>query len=120
MASEQDKIAHRLRLWALTSMGMGIGVWDMVQESSVSLSPTIGAATLTELEKQLGLEIAGEKPEDILTELGRIFVDEYGYASEAKLERTGNTLKITPSRCALLRGPTGIRPFCASRIFQIR
>jgi hypothetical protein len=95
MATEQDKLAHRLRLWALTAMGMGIGVWDMVQESAVSLSPTIGSATLTELEKQLGLEIAGEKPEDILTELGRIFVDEYGYASEAKVERTGNSLRVT-------------------------
>ena len=29
MASEQDKIAHRLRLWVLPSMGMRIGVWDM-------------------------------------------------------------------------------------------
>jgi len=50
MASEQDKIAHRLRLWVLPSMGMRIGVWDM--SGICSLSPrAIGAATLTELEK---------------------------------------------------------------------
>jgi hypothetical protein len=100
MASEQDKLAHRVRLWGLTVMGMGEGIWDMVQESSMTLSPTIGAATLAEIEKQLGLEIAGEKPEDILTELGRIFVDEYGYATEAKVERTGNNLRVTLSNAA--------------------
>jgi len=31
------------------------------------------------------LEIAGEKPEDVLTEIGRLFVDEFGFASSVDI-----------------------------------
>jgi hypothetical protein len=93
MATDQEKTSHRLRLWALTALGMTMGIWEMVEESATSLSPVIGENTLTELEKQLGLEIAGEKPEDILVELGRIFIDEYGWASEVKVVRTDKTIQ---------------------------
>ena len=95
MATDQEKIMHLARLWGLAVMGMTIGIWDMVEESATSLSPGIGENILGELEKQLGLEIAGEKPEDILVELGRIFVDEYGYASEAKVERTDKIIRVS-------------------------
>ena len=47
------------------------------------------------LEKNLGLEIAGEKPEDILVEMGRIFVDEFGFAREVKVEDQGNVHIVT-------------------------
>ena len=95
MATEQEKNANRARLWGLTVIGMTLGIWDMVQESSTSLSPQIGQAILGEIEKTLGLEVAGEQPETILVELGRIFVDEYGFATEAKVEKTGNQLRVT-------------------------
>lgn len=95
MATEQQKYANRARLWGLTVVGMTMGIWDMVEESSLALSPQIGAQILTMLEKQLGLEIAGEKPEHLLIELGRIFVDEYGFASEAKVESADKTLRVT-------------------------
>jgi hypothetical protein len=95
MATEQQKYANRARLWGLTVVGMTMGIWEMVEEASVALSPQIGAQILNMLEKQLGLEVAGEKPEHLLVELGRIFVDEYGYASEAKVESTDKTLRVT-------------------------
>jgi actin-like ATPase involved in cell morphogenesis len=94
MANEQQKIANRARLWGLTVVGMTIGIWEMVEETSVALSPQIGAQILAMAEKQLGLEIAGEKPEHLLVELGRIFVDEYGYASEIKVEGTDKTFRV--------------------------
>lgn len=95
MATEQEKTAHREQLLALMLLGMTVGIWDMVEESATSLSPVIGENILGEIEKQLGLEIAGEKPEDILVELGRIFVDELGVASEIKVERTDKAIRIT-------------------------
>ncbi len=95
MASELDKATHRARLWGLVSIGMTLGIWDMVEESSVSLSPVIGKVILQEIEKNLGLEIAGEKPDNILIELGRIFVDEFGIATEVKVENTNGVLQAT-------------------------
>jgi hypothetical protein len=95
MATEQQKYANRARLWGLTVVGMTMGIWDMVEEASVALSPQIGAQLLTMLEKQLGLEIAGEKPDHLLVELGRIFVDEYGYASEVKVAGADKSFQVT-------------------------
>ncbi len=60
------------------------GIWEMVEDASVALSPAIGAAILEMMEKQIGFEIAGENPRDAFIELGRIFIDEFGYAAEVK------------------------------------
>ncbi|HEX2981839.1 MAG TPA: hypothetical protein VHO48_16380 [Anaerolineaceae bacterium] len=95
MATEQEKTGNRARMWGLTVAGMTMGIWDMVEESAVSLSPGIGEQILKMAEKQLGLEIAGESPRHILIELGRIFVDEYGFCSEALVEGEEPSLKVT-------------------------
>lgn len=116
MATEEAKLANRARMWGLTTMGLGMGIWELVAEASNSLSPTVGNQLLGMIEKQLGLEIAGEKPEDILTELGRIFVDEFGFGSEAKVERDGNKLSITFKNAVGTKemgilAQTGVAPF---------
>jgi hypothetical protein len=95
MATEEAKLANRARMWGLTTVGMTYGVWELIQESATALSPTIGESIVKEMEKALGLEIAGEKPEHILIELGRIFVDEYGFATEAKVEKTDKGFRVT-------------------------
>lgn len=95
MGTDMEKTANRARMWGLTCLGMTMGIWDMVEEASVSLSPAIGAQLLRMAEKQLGLEIAGESPEHILTELARIFVDEFGYCSSADVKREGNVVSVT-------------------------
>lgn len=95
MATEQEKLTSRVRLWGLTAMGLTLGIWDMVQEASFGISPAIGEVILRDTEKRLGLEIAGEKPEDILTELGRVLVDECGFAAESKLEKTEKGFNLT-------------------------
>ncbi len=94
MGTDQEKIANRARMWGLVVFSMTAGIWDMVEESSVSLSPIIGEQLLKMAEKQLGLEIAGESPEHIMVELGRIFVDEYGFCSSAQTDVSGNTIKV--------------------------
>ena len=95
MANDLEKNANRARLWGLTTIGLTLGIWDMVQEASTALIPIIGEGILKDIEKTLGLEIAGEKPEDILTDLGRILVDESGFATEAKLEKTDKGFRVT-------------------------
>ncbi len=95
MATEQEKSARLAGLWGLTTIGLTLGIWDMVQESALTLSLPIGKAILAYMEKLFGLELAGEKPEDILVEISRIFVDEGGFASEARVEKTDNRLQVT-------------------------
>ena len=95
MATEQEKLVHRARLWGLTTIGLTLGIWDMVQESACTLIPVIGEAILKDIEKTLGLELAGEKPDDVLVELGRLLVDESGFAAETKLEKTDKGFRIT-------------------------
>jgi hypothetical protein len=95
MATEQDKYANRARMWGMVVLAMTAGIWDMVEDSAVTLSPMIGATLLSLFEKNAGLEIAGDKPEQMLVELGRILVDEMGYATEAKVEGSDKTYKLT-------------------------
>ncbi len=95
MATELEKSTYRARLWGLTAIGLTLGIWDMVQESACSLIPVIGENILKDVEKVLGLELAGEKPDDVMVELGRILVDESGFASEAKVDKTDKGYRVT-------------------------
>lgn len=95
MATEQEKFANRARMWGLTALGLTAGIWEMVEEASASMSLSIGEAILTQVEKQLGLELAGEKPEHMLVELCRIFVDEYGYCTETVIDNKDTVIKVT-------------------------
>jgi hypothetical protein len=94
MATDQEKTARREGLWGMTVFGMTVGIWEMVEDSATAITPYIGNALLPMIEKQLGLEIAGEKPADIITEIGRLFVDEFGFASEAKVSATDKAVTL--------------------------
>ncbi len=95
MATEQEKNARQAQMLGLITFSMTLGIWEMVEESATSLTPIIGAQLLGEIEKRLGLEIAGEKPQDLFVELGRIFVDELGFGSEVKVESVEKTILVT-------------------------
>ena len=95
MATEQEKTTHLARMLGLANVGMTLGIWELVEESATTLTPIIGTQLIGEIEKQLGLEIAGEKPHDLFVELGRIFVDEVGFGSEVKVESADKTILVT-------------------------
>jgi hypothetical protein len=118
MATEEAKLVNRARLWGLTALGMTFGIWELIQESSTALSPTIGEAIVKEMEKALGLEIAGEKPEHILVELGRIFVDEYGFATEAKVEKTDKGFRVTLANAVGTPEFLGIQEHGVEKLFS--
>lgn len=94
MATEADKYSNRAKLWGAVAAAMTLGIWEIVEESSVTISPIIGAVLLKTLESSAGFEVAGEKPEHMLVELGRILVDEYGYGTEAKVEVGEKSYKL--------------------------
>jgi hypothetical protein len=85
MATDDVKKENLLRMSALSLEVLATEVWDTLGESAIVLSRGMGDAILEMLEKEEGLEIAGESPEDVGKEISRIFVDEFGFAKEISL-----------------------------------
>lgn len=113
---EEKKKANQLRLMGLTMRGVALGIWDVVGESASSLGPRIGEQTLEMMEKEMGLEVAGEKPEDVLIEIGRLFVDEFGFCESVNVEPGSDAITMTVNKClmASLTGKLiddGVDPF---------
>lgn len=88
MATEEKKKANRLRLTNLALLSVTKGAWDVLGRKGVnSFSGVMGDSILHVMEQEMGLEIAGEDPEAVLMEISRIFIDEYGFASDIDVER---------------------------------
>lgn len=116
MATEEKKKENQLRLMGMTMRGVALGIWDIVGETASSLGPSIGEQTLAVMEKEMGLEVAGEKPEDVLTEIGRLFTDEFGFCESVKIEPGNDSVTMTVDKCkmATLTGKLiddGVDPF---------
>lgn len=94
MATEEKKKEHLLRLAVLVVEGLAVGIWDMVGESAFAFSVPLGNHILEMMEKEMGLEIAGGTPEEALVELGRIFVDEFGFSTDVAVETKGNVIAL--------------------------
>jgi hypothetical protein len=103
MATEAQKTENTLRLAGMVLVSMAVGIWDFVGEAALVLAPKMGEEILKMLEKEMGLEVSGEKPEDILAEIGRIFVDEFGFASEITVESADNTIIVKAKDYRLVR-----------------
>jgi len=100
MATDAAKKENNLRMTELSLQVLAAEVWDTLGESALVLGRGMGDAILEMLEKEEGLEVAGESAEDIGHEINRIFVDEFGFAKEIGLEGTTGTVGlITVNGC---------------------
>lgn len=79
--------------------GIAKEYYKMLGKASWATAAFIGEDILEEFEKDLGLEITGEDPQSILTEIDRILVDEYGLASEMELKIDGNIIELDAINC---------------------
>ncbi|HHS97523.1 MAG TPA: hypothetical protein ENK08_06430 [Chloroflexi bacterium] len=116
MATEEEKKRNLARINAMIIYGLEKGLWDLLGESALSVSTTVGEGMLEVMEKTMGLEIAGEDPQDILTEIGRIFVDEIGIALKFDITKEDSTVGLMVQNCVLLKTEedlikAGIKPF---------
>ena len=100
MASEEQKKQHQLRLSNMALVGITAGVWQTLGESAFALSGPMGNQILGMMEKEMGLEVAGESPQAVVTEIARIFVDEFGFASDIQIEAQGEqSLQLKVCQC---------------------
>jgi hypothetical protein len=67
----------------------------MVEESATSLAPGVGSQILEMVESKLGKKIDAAKPDEILRQLGRVFIEEFGYAADVKVEGADNQIRVS-------------------------
>ena len=106
MATEEQKKQRLLKVFNIAMYGMVGGLWDLFGESSFATINSIGDRILATMEKEAGLEIAGENPQDILTEVARLLADEVGTMSAGKITMEGNKVSLACTNC-FLREATG-------------
>jgi hypothetical protein len=116
MATEEEKKRNLARINAMIIFGLEKGLWDLLGESALAMTRHVGEGMLEKLEKTMGLEIAGEDPGDMLTEIGRIFVDEIGIATDFDIGHDGDEVNLSVKNCVLIKVErdlinAGIQPF---------
>jgi hypothetical protein len=99
MATEDQKKENRLRLTNMALLSLASSTWDTLGESAFAFSGPMGDHVLEIMEKEMGLEIAGEDPENVMTEIGRIFVDEFGFCSDIDVDTDGDTYTVKVKQC---------------------
>jgi len=116
MATEDEKKRNLARLNAMIIYGLEKGLWDLFGESALATTNVVGKGMLELLEKNMGLEITGEEPQDMLTEIGRLFVDEFGIATSFETVHTDDNIDFVIENCVLIKVEAdliqaGIKPF---------
>jgi hypothetical protein len=90
----EEKKLRQLRLFNDLIFGFAKGLYDLFGDSALATVDTIGEDILEEMEHELGLEIHGENPQEILMEIERLLEDEYGMVKSARLEMHPETHEI--------------------------
>jgi hypothetical protein len=116
MATEMEKKEKLEEIEGLTIYGLALGMWELFGESSFATSQSIGEFLLTNFEAESGLEIEGETPEHILTEVARLLTDEVGLIQGGKTSMNGDTVTFTCQNCSFSKGSNalegqGVQPF---------
>lgn len=92
MATDEVKKQNLLRMVGLSLEVLAEEVYDTLGDTAMVLSKGMGDAILEMMEKEEGLEIAGETPLEIGKEIDRILVDEFGFAKEITLDVDANAV----------------------------
>lgn len=94
MATEEQKKQRMIRLFNTIIAGMARGLYDLFGDAAIGVISPVGEEILEEMEHELGLEIHGEDPENILTEIERLLIDEYGLMKDCKIKINPATHEI--------------------------
>ncbi len=116
MATEAQKQERLLKVFNIGMYGMIKGLWDMFGESAFATTNTIGGELLSVLEKESGLEVLGENPQDILNEIVRLLADEVGVIKSGVTHIEGDKISIACTNCCLRQATErleaeGVQPF---------
>ncbi len=99
MATEEQKKKNLFRMMSLMIAGMAKSLYELFGDTAFAAMNEVGKELVEIMENEMGLEIAGENPEDVLTEIGRIFADEYGFIASFKVEGDDNEMRLIVDGC---------------------
>jgi hypothetical protein len=118
MATDEEKKMNAFKLTGMILHSLTLEVWDTLGESASAMGKGIGEEILAAMEKETGLEIAGETPKEFATEAARIFVDEYGFAKEITVEmESEDKIIIKVKGCLALAHDDSLRAAGVSKIY---
>lgn len=106
MATEAEKRTRLTKVFNIGMYSMINGLWELFGESAFATTHAIGDRILETMERESGLEIQGENPQDILTEVSRLLSDEVGTMSAGTVKMNGNKVEMACTEC-FLREATG-------------
>jgi hypothetical protein len=99
MATEEQKKKQMVKIFSMMIQGLASGIYELFEDSAYALMKTVGKDILEIMQKEMGLEIDGEEPGEVLNELLRIWVDEIGFFEDAKVEETAEGWTVTGNNC---------------------
>lgn len=99
MATEEQKKKNIMRLMTLMIKGLAKSLYELFGESAYATMTEVGKELLEIMEKEQGLEIAGENPKDVITEIGRIFCDEMGFIESFTVAEDGKSVSLSLNKC---------------------
>lgn len=116
MATEEQKAERLVKVTNIAVYSLISGLWDLFGESSFATTQAIGDKILETLEKESGLEIHGENPQDIIQEIVRLLVDEVGTMSSGIVSINENRVSLACQKCFLREATNwleadGVQPF---------
>jgi hypothetical protein len=85
MATDPRHIENRSRLNDITLLAMAISFWDTLGKTAFAFSAPIGNHNLWMIQHEIGREIGGDNPGEILMSICQVFIDDFGYASEIEI-----------------------------------
>ncbi len=96
--------------------GLLEGLWELFGESSFATVHSISDKILDMMEKEAGVKITGENPEEIIMKISRLLTDEFSTMSSGKLTIEGNKASLACQDCFLHPATNwlaedGIQPF---------
>jgi len=109
MATEEQKKARLVKLFNTIVFGFARGLYDLFGDTALATADAIGEGLIGEMERELGLEIQGEDPQAILTEIERLLIDEYGLAKSLHIEIKGNEINLVCEGCAMWQATLGLK-----------
>ncbi len=109
MATMEEKKLRQLRLFNNIIYGFASGLYELFGDTALATMDDIGKGVLEDMENELGLEIAGEDPEDILTEIERLLLDEYGLVDAVEFKKEGQSVELTCQGCLLWKATESLQ-----------
>lgn len=90
-----------MRLFNKFVAGFAKGLYDLFEDSALAIADTMGSEILGQMETELGIQVVGENPGEIFTQLKQLLVDEYGMIQDAKIAATDNQIGIEVTECLM-------------------